>query len=199
MSTIRANVRGSSPLSSDIVRSILAVGGVDVTGHGGDSVIVLVEPKDGDWSEARLAGAPIVLVRAAVDDDALVDGVRRGADAVIELAAATTDVVDAVRAVAAGGALFSPRQASVVIQAFRRSSAGDGAIRLTPRERDILRSIESGHSVKQTARHLGISPKTVENLQSRLFRKLDVRNRAQAIAVAHRSGLLDDTREARIM
>ena len=172
------------------MRWILAVGGIDMSGHGGDSVIVLVEPEDSDWSEARLAGTPIVLVRAAIDDDALVDGVRRGADAVIDLSVATTDVVDAVRAVAAGGALFSPRQASVVIQAFRRSSTSDGGIRLTPRERDILASIEAGHSVKQTARHLGISPKTVENLQSRLFRKLEVRNRAQAIAVAHRVGLL---------
>jgi hypothetical protein len=44
--------------------------------------------------------------------------------------------------------------------------------------------------VKQTARALGISAKTVENLQSRLFRKLDVRNRAQAVSRAHALGML---------
>jgi DNA-binding CsgD family transcriptional regulator len=63
-------------------------------------------------------------------------------------------------------------------------------ITLTPREVDILESIERGESVKQTARSLGIAIKTVENLQSRLFRKLGARNRAQAIAKAHDLNLL---------
>ena len=45
-------------------------------------------------------------------------------------------------------------------------------VELTPRERDILLSIDCGHSVRQTARQLGISARTVENHQSRLFRKL---------------------------
>ena len=44
--------------------------------------------------------------------------------------------------------------------------------------------------MKQTARDLGIAPKTVENLQGRLFRKLGARNRAQAVARAHALGLL---------
>jgi DNA-binding CsgD family transcriptional regulator len=45
--------------------------------------------------------------------------------------------------------------------------------------------------VKQTARTLGIAMKTVENLQSRMFRKLGARNRAHAVTIAHRLGLLD--------
>jgi DNA-binding CsgD family transcriptional regulator len=55
---------------------------------------------------------------------------------------------------------------------------------------DILLSIERGDSIKQTARHLGISEKTVQNLQSRLFTKLRARNRVQAITRAHQLGLL---------
>ena len=47
-----------------------------------------------------------------------------------------------------------------------------------------------GHSIRQTARALGIAPKTVENVQTRLFRKLGVRNRSGALAVAERFGLL---------
>jgi DNA-binding CsgD family transcriptional regulator len=64
------------------------------------------------------------------------------------------------------------------------------ALSLTPREREILASIDRGDSVKQTARSLGIAVKTVESLQGRLFRKLGVRNRAQAVAAAHTRGLL---------
>ncbi len=47
-----------------------------------------------------------------------------------------------------------------------------------------------GHSIRETARALGIAPKTVENIQTRLFRKLGVRNRAGALAVASAFGLL---------
>ena len=62
---------------------------------------------------------------------------------------------------------------------------------LTPRETDILRSIASGHTVRQTARLLDIAEKTVENTQARLFLKLGARNRAGSIAAAHVLGLLD--------
>jgi len=61
---------------------------------------------------------------------------------------------------------------------------------LTPREADILRSIAQGHTVRQTARLLGIATKTVENTQARLFLKLGTHNRAGAIAAAHRLGVL---------
>jgi DNA-binding CsgD family transcriptional regulator len=61
---------------------------------------------------------------------------------------------------------------------------------LTARESDILRSLSRGHSIRQTARVLGIAPKTVENVQTRMFRKLGVRNRSGALAVADAFGLL---------
>jgi two-component system nitrate/nitrite response regulator NarL len=64
---------------------------------------------------------------------------------------------------------------------------------LTARESDILRSLAKGHSIRQTARALGIAPKTVENVQTRLFRKLGVRNRSGALAVADAFGLLPGT------
>jgi DNA-binding CsgD family transcriptional regulator len=62
---------------------------------------------------------------------------------------------------------------------------------LTSREGDILRSIAVGHSVRETARSLGIAVKTVENTQARLFRKLDARNRAGALTSAHALGLVE--------
>jgi two-component system, NarL family, nitrate/nitrite response regulator NarL len=61
---------------------------------------------------------------------------------------------------------------------------------LTHRELEILDSIAHGHSVRQTADVLGISGKTVENIQARLFAKLAVRNRAESLAVAYELGLV---------
>jgi DNA-binding NarL/FixJ family response regulator len=62
---------------------------------------------------------------------------------------------------------------------------------ISPREHDILQSIARGNSVRETARDLGITSKTVENTQTRLFRKLGVRNRVNALTAARRLGLLD--------
>ncbi|MGB6454543.1 MAG: LuxR C-terminal-related transcriptional regulator [Streptosporangiaceae bacterium] len=71
----------------------------------------------------------------------------------------------------------------------RAPGAGD-LPELTARESDILRFGARGYSIRQTARMLGIAPKTVENIQTRLFRKLGVRNRAGAVAVGNAFGLL---------
>jgi DNA-binding CsgD family transcriptional regulator len=60
---------------------------------------------------------------------------------------------------------------------------------LTSRERDILGSIASGHTVRQTARLLGITSKTVENTQARLFRKLGTRNRPETLVIAYQLGV----------
>lgn len=86
--------------------------------------------------------------------------------------------------------MLDPHQATVALRALQARRDAPAPVRLTPREQAILASIGQGESVKQTARHLGITAKTVENLQSRLFRKLGVRNRAQAVAAAHRGRLL---------
>jgi DNA-binding NarL/FixJ family response regulator len=62
---------------------------------------------------------------------------------------------------------------------------------LTIREHEILHSIASGHTVRQTARALGIADKTVQNTQARLFRKLGARNRSETLTIAYRLGMVD--------
>lgn len=74
----------------------------------------------------------------------------------------------------------------------RHPGAGD-VPELIARESDILRFGAQGYSIRQTARLIGIAPKTVENIQTRLFRKLGVRNSAGAVAVANAFGLLPTT------
>lgn len=104
-------------------------------------------------------------------------------------------LVPAVRAAAHGYVLANPTD----VRALSGPSQGDGAegwrrweLTLTPREKEILSSISRGHATKQTARMLGISIRTVENLQGNLFKKLRVHNRAAALVAAHDLGLLDE-------
>jgi DNA-binding CsgD family transcriptional regulator len=82
----------------------------------------------------------------------------------------------------------------LVSSACRQFAEGGGQKpALTAREYDILRSIGRSHTVRQTARTLGIAVKTVENTQGHLFRKLGVHNRAEALAAAYSLGLLQPT------
>ena len=151
-------------------------------------VTVLTDPGMGDWEQARASGGGIVLVvEQEVERKDAVDAVLNGADAVVASDADADELAMLVTIVSEGGTVLNPELSRAVADAAR--ARGGQAIRLTRREQQILESIDAGHSVKQTARALGISGKTVENLQSRLFKKLCVRNRAQAIARAHALGV----------
>ena len=160
---------------------------------GASRVVVLVDPSPEDWQAAARLEARVVLVCSGeLDQTAVVQAFLRGADAVVPAARAPEELVPVVELVGSGCTLIHPAhlRALVDVARLRLAAAQHPSPALTPREREILVSIDRGDSVKQTARSLGIAVKTVENLQGRLFRKLGVRNRAQAVAAAHALGLL---------
>jgi DNA-binding NarL/FixJ family response regulator len=126
-----------------------------------------------------------------VDPHGAVEAVMLGAEAVVHAGCSPARLLEACEVVALGGSSFDPDQARALATAARsRAQLGPGRLRLTGREVDILTSIQRGDAMKQTARTLGISIKTVENLQGRLYRKLGVRNRAHAMARAHSMGFV---------
>jgi DNA-binding NarL/FixJ family response regulator len=90
------------------------------------------------------------------------------------------DVARAVRMVALGMALFEPAPA-----------AAGGALTLSGREREVLERIADGATNREIALALHLSPHTVKEHTSALYRKLDVRNRAEAVQKAQRTGLLN--------
>jgi two-component system, NarL family, nitrate/nitrite response regulator NarL len=192
-----ARLVGPAGLTYEVFRQLLE--GVDVVIVDPDEqsdgreveadVIVLIDPGRDDWAAVRDLGIPIVLVQGEEADDAgVVDSVLAGADAVLHYDTDTDTVLAVLSEVSQGGSVLRPTQIRAVAGVAR--AAGQPGIVLSRREAQILASIAEGKAVKQTARDLGISPKTVENLQGRLFRKLGARNRAQAVARAHALGLL---------
>jgi DNA-binding NarL/FixJ family response regulator len=176
---------GTPGVMRDMLRRVLHTDEVAPGGVG-----ILVEPDSSQWEMARALGAHVVLVTSQPTDEVVVDAVVRGADAIVDARMGIADIVDAIDTVAGGGTLLAPAQVRALIHALRTRPEPGEPLELTARERDILLSVQEGDSIKQTARRLGISGKTVENLQSRLFRKLGVRNRAQAVARAHALGML---------
>jgi two-component system, NarL family, nitrate/nitrite response regulator NarL len=186
-------VRGGTALAREALVAILEAAGVQVVEPELATVTVLLEPSEEDWSVVE-TGSKIVLVTAEVPDaDQVLSAVIRGADAIIEADASADRLAAAIDVVAAGGTELSPTFVRRVADALRVQVQEEGpSLKLTQREEEILASIDRGETVKQTARTLGIAAKTVENLQGRLFRKLGVRNRAQAVALAHSLGLIPE-------
>ena len=106
------------------------------------------------------------------------------------------ETLRAVRAVAAGEAIFSPKVAGRLLDYFATGHApGERDLpttmfpELTERERAILHLLAAGYSNPAIAERLVLSPKTVRNNVSNIFSKLQVADRAEAIIRAHEAGL----------
>jgi DNA-binding NarL/FixJ family response regulator len=106
--------------------------------------------------------------------------IRAGARGYVTKSIAPDELADAVRRIAEGDAVFSPRLAGFVLDAFGGgiSPAADPELdQLTPREQEVMRLIARGLAYKQVARKLSISIKTVETHVSSVLRKLQLSSR----------------------
>jgi DNA-binding NarL/FixJ family response regulator len=111
--------------------------------------------------------------------------IRSGARGYVTKTISGAELVDAIRRVAAGDAVFSPRLAGFVLDAFAsepqqvQPTFDSELDQLTPRERDVLRLIARGYTYKEIGRELFISAKTVESHVSSVLRKLQLSTRHQ--------------------
>jgi DNA-binding NarL/FixJ family response regulator len=127
--------------------------------------------------------APGTLFLALSASDAAEDviaTIRAGARGYVTKNIATDELVDAIERVQAGDAVFSPRLAGFVLDAFAGPAPKpeDPELdQLTAREREVLRHIARGYLYKEIALRLGISAKTVEAHVSAVLRKLQLSNR----------------------
>jgi DNA-binding NarL/FixJ family response regulator len=109
--------------------------------------------------------------------------IRAGARGYVTKTISADDLADAVRRVAEGDVVFSPRLAGFVLDAFRDSpvvpSVDTELDQLTPREREVMRLLARGYSYREIASELFISIKTVETHASNVLRKLQLSSRHQ--------------------
>ena len=139
---------------------------------GGEAVIrgVLAQHPDVRFLALSVSDAPEDVIAV----------IRAGARGYVTKTISGPELEDAIRRVAAGDAVFSPRLAGFVLDAFSHVplDAVDAELdQLTAREREVLRHLARGYAYKEIARQLDISTKTVESHVSSVLRKLQLSNR----------------------
>jgi DNA-binding NarL/FixJ family response regulator len=147
---------------------------VDVHMPGGGGVAVVGNVREGLPDVKFLA----LSVSDAPED--VIAMIRAGARGYVTKSIAPAELIDSIERIAGGDAVFSPKLAGFVLDAFAGAlpAQSDPELdQLTPREREVLRQIAMGHPYKQVARRLSISVKTVETHVSAVLRKLQLSNR----------------------
>ncbi len=152
---------------------------VHLPGGGGYAVVAAIKPE--------LPDVRFLALSASDAPEDVIAVIRAGARGYVTKTISGPDLVDAVQRVAAGDAVFSPRLAGFVLDAFasgaaateERPSFDPELDQLTTREREVLRLIARGYTYKEIARDLFISVKTVESHVSSVLRKLQLSTRHQ--------------------
>ena len=132
-------------------------------------------------------GTAVLVLTTFADDDSILGALRAGARGYLTKDAGRAELAAAVRAVARGQSTFAPEVGALLVNSL--TGAGTSAVpenrfpQLTPREAEVLALVADGLSNGEIAARLFVSVATVKTHINALFAKLDVRTRAQAIAL----------------
>jgi DNA-binding NarL/FixJ family response regulator len=137
----------------------------------------------------------ILILTARIDSEALLEAMRLEVDGYLDKTVAIANMSDAIEAVANGVRLFTPEQERAAISEFgqfvrRARETSHAAATVTPREREVLDLICEGLTARQMATRLRVSQRTVEAHISKLYAKLGVKTRVQAMARGRQLGLV---------
>jgi DNA-binding NarL/FixJ family response regulator len=142
----------------------------------------------------RLPDVHVLILSMHADEPYVTRSLQAGATGYLLKDSADTDLIRAVSAVAAGKSFFSPSVAKVMLDDYVRHLAEKGIVdrydSLSEREREIFQLIAEGHSNKEIAELLSISPATVETHRAHILQKLDVHNTAELVVYAVRRGVI---------
>ena len=187
----RAGVRAELGTSVDVVAEAADVDEAvaAIIEHHPDVVLLDVHLPGGGGAEVmrRMPAAMTVdgprFLALSVSDAAedVIGTIRAGARGYVTKTITGPELVDAIRRVSENDAVFSPRLAGFVLDAFAGtieiSAVDEDLDRLTEREREVMRLIARGYAYKEVARELFISIKTVETHMSSVLRKLQLSSR----------------------
>lgn len=142
----------------------------------------------------RLSDVRVLIVSMHADEAYITQALHAGAKGYLLKDSADVDLIRAVGDVAAGRSFFSPAVAKVMLDEYVRHLADKGIVdrydSLSEREREIFQLIAEGHSNKEIADLLSVSPATVETHRAHILQKLDLHNTAELVLYAVRRGVI---------
>ncbi len=215
--TIRVGLADDQQLIRAGFRSLLeAEADIDVVGEAGtgrealamvtaarpDVVLMDIRMPDGDglWAteqivaDPKLVGTHVVVVTTFELDEYIAQAIRHGASGFLAKDTEPVDLIRAVRVVAAGEALLSPRVTKRLLETLapQLGRSPDPAILepLTDREREVLGLVGQGLTNEEIGRELFLSPLTAKTHVSRIMSKLLARDRVQLVIIAYETGLV---------
>jgi len=210
---LRVVVVDDHPIWRDGVARDLEAAGLVVAGTAGevaqavrvatatrpDVVLLDLHLPDGsgvDVARALAALDPpprILVLSASGERQDVLDALTAGAAGYLVKSASSAELIDAVRRIAAGDAVFTPGLAGLVLGEYRRlastPSAEPATPKLTDRETEILRLVAKGLTYPQIADRLVLSVRTVQNHVQNTLTKLQLHNKAQLVRYAMEQGL----------
>jgi DNA-binding NarL/FixJ family response regulator len=143
-----------------------------------------------------LAGVRVIMLTTFEIDDFVVRAIRAGASGFLGKGVEPAELLDAIRIVAAGDALLSPRATRGLLAQLAGNALNLPAIEpdefklLTARERELVTLVATGLSNEEIADRLYLSPLTVKTHVNRAMMKLGARDRAQLVVLAYEGGLV---------
>jgi two-component system response regulator NreC len=142
---------------------------------------------------AELPRTRVLVLTMHEEEEYVLQVVRAGASGYLIKHAATSDLIDAIRAIAGGGVYFGPYATRIMAEQLQqpRTATVDPYGALSAREREVLHLVVDGLTIKEIAQRLDISTKTAENHRGRVLTKLGMRNSAELVRYAMRKHLVE--------
>ncbi len=212
MSSIRALIVDDHPVTREGLRTALelsddAVVVVGEAGSGEEAVAqVLGLSPDVVFMDVRMPGmdgieatrrireaspdTKVILITIDESRGAISDAIAAGVSGYLLKDASPDALVDAARNAVQGNAVIHPQLTKTFIEEAQAAGDESRPTPLSKREREILQKVANGATTRQVASELGISPHTVKTHLERIFEKLSANDRAQAVAIAIRMGIV---------
>ncbi|HJP65480.1 MAG TPA: response regulator transcription factor [Actinomycetota bacterium] len=208
---MRVLIVDDHPITRDGLRTALSSeGDLEVVGEAttGEEAVDLAERTDPDvvFMDIRMPGmggleatrairhrnpeTKVILFTVDESRAAVMDAVRAGVSGYLLKDVGADELVNAARLVAGGKAVIHPVLTRAFLDEVEHAERRP-ATPLSRRESEILQRVAYGATTKEVARELAISPHTVKTHLERIFEKLGANDRAQAVAIALRQGLVD--------
>jgi len=133
----------------------------------------------------------VILITIDESRGAIAEAIQAGVSGYLLKDASPDSLIDAAKNAVEGNAVIHPQLTKTFIEEVRMSDSDTPrAAPLSKREREILQKVADGSTTRQVATELGISPHTVKTHLERIFEKLGANDRAQAVAIAIRAGIV---------